>query len=446
MRYLLLFLAAYPDLAQAKNFALVLGGAGRQADLGVHDFIMPSAAASLCLKSSGYDVRTLIGAQDPTSAPYDNEKIFPEDYQFLKDQKIATTPATETNIKDQLSQLVSDVKSERAKGGPVKVELVINTHGTSLCLAKPGESGYKPGNISGVKKECNHYIDVFDGQKVVQVNSSVFRSYVEEMQKSGATVNLNLNSCNAGAARKHFDDLPGTCTFYGSVDQTLATGCSKGIPGDVEGAWWNSNTFVNMFRSCGGKFDELLAPKFKGYFSENGCFTGLKKHIEEKKIDLSSVSSAYFSERKESTSFEASFLSCFEMELISGTSLAKSVQTKTEICGEAVDLTIGKLMGHLSDALLTEAWGNFSRSMEKYDQNLNEQYAILPQDSEFFVRDGLSQAEATRLAALEKQAETLAAKMIADERALFDRYTQLEPGKFAKCKQGACGTATIGGR
>jgi hypothetical protein len=207
----------------------------------------------------------------------------------------------------------------------------------------------------------------------------------------------------------------------------------------VEGAWWNSNTYVNMFRSCGGRFDELLDPKYKGYFSGNGCFLGLKKHIEEKGIDLSSVASAYFSERRESTSFEASVLSCFDAGFVSEAGMASALQGKTSVCAAREDMEIEKLMGHLSDALLAEAWGAFDRAMGAYNENLSDQHAILPESSEDFVRDHLSRGEAEKLARLEAEGEKRAASMIAAERALFQRYYELEPAAFAGCRQGACG-------
>lgn len=455
------------ESASAKDFAFILTGYGHQAALRSHELMMPSAAAAICLGERGYDVRSLVGPNDPHGGPSaDNARVFAEDYEFLKEQKVPYTAATVSNIKSQLSGLVADVKKARAKGEIANVEIVVNAHGHTNCAPLEGGTSGQTGTIAqkgpglqggglgggsggglppstGVLpvfpvRDCRHTIEIFDGDKPHIMETRDLLAYVEEMQKAGAHVNLNLNSCNAGASKDEFDRLEGVCTFYGTAENSFATGCHKGVPEDIQEGWWNSNTYVNMFRSCNQQFDALKAPRFKGYFGDNACFQGLDRHLKEKKIDLSSISSAYFDERKESSSFEASLLSCFEMKHLDQSDIGRVIYQNQIMCRPSVDENLKALIAKLEpakQALIQGAWGEYDRAVERYNANITAQQDILPVD---LPADSLGAGDARRLAALQQEVKKLSADVIAKERVLFQRYYELDPDKFRACREGAC--------
>lgn len=461
------------ERAWSRDFALVLAGFGRLGETKTHDFAMPSAAASLCLRQAGYEVRHLAGPQNPDDPQaMDGSKVFPEDYAFLREQKLGHTPATLANIDAQMRGLVADVKKARAAGEDVNVEIVVNAHGRTWCAkdlsgfgktsGKPGggsagggsPGGFDPGGPPGTlppgpgglppgwgqaeKRECRHVIEVFDGQKVVLMESRQLKAAVAEMEKAGAHVNLNLNSCNAGASKDDFDGLKGVCTFYGTAEESFATGCHKKMAEDIKDGWWNSNTYVNMFRACGGRFADLKKPEFKGYFSQDACFQGLEAHLERNKIDLTSVASAYFGERRQSTSFEASLLSCFDLKHLNESDIGTAIYQRKEMCRPSADENLKKLLEGIEparQALVREAFNVYDRAIESYNASIQKQYEILPIDGS---ADSLSADDARRLAEIQKETKRLSDELIAKERVLFDRIREAVPEKFKGCEQGPC--------
>lgn len=477
----LMVAGAAPEVAWARNFALVLTGFGRMGDTKTHDLMMPSSAAALCLRQAGYDVRQLVGPQNPDDPKVlDGAKVFPEDYAFLREQKMPFTPATLENIKAQMAAMVKDVKKARASGEEVNVEIVVNAHGRTWCasdlsgfgktsgpggalatgegsfgggepagppsLRPPGGLAFPPGFRPGEQRECRHVVEVFDGQKVVLMESRQLKDAIAEMEKAGAHVNLNLNSCNAGASKDDFDSLGGVCTFYGTAEESFATGCHKKIPEDLQDGWWNSNTYVNMFRSCGGRFEDLKKPQFKGYFSEDGCFQGLDAHLKKTGIDLSSVASTYFGERKESTSFEASLLSCFDLKHLAESDIGTVIHQRQEMCRPSADENLKKLVEGIDptrQALVREAFNSYDWAVELYNVSIGQQYEILPIDGD---ADQLSAEDARRLAALQRETKRLSDDLIAKERVLFERIRQAVPEKFTGCEKGPCSRPLGGAR
>lgn len=454
----LLIVTAVAAPAAAKDFAFVLAGEARATATKHHELIAATMASSLCLRDAGYDVRTLVGAADPADPQLvnDGKNVFVDDYKFL-DKHVPYTPSTVQNIDKRMKDLVRDVKAERAKGEPVRVEIIVNAHGRSNCLPDregPEEGGYLPQAGSPpsslrppstgrppmlrppTTQDCRHQIQVFDGQKSIWMDSRELKSHIAEMEAAGARVTLNLNSCNAGASKKDFDALGGTCTYYGTIEESFATACNKNVEEDVRDGWWNSNTSVNMYRACAGRFDDLMDKKYGGYFADDACFRGLKKHIEDKKIDLSSVANAYFSERRESTSFEASGLSCFNEDFINKSAIGGAIYQKQEICREDEQVKMKTFVGTLNDAMIDQAWKDYDGTIDAYNAAVRAQHDLKPIDVPL---EALSESEARKLAELQTEAKRLGDKLIRAERALVDRVYRLQPERFQQCHQGPCG-------
>lgn len=280
----------------AENYALVIGGSSKKVESKQQEFARVIAATTMGLREKGYQVTTLFG-----SGRNDDEKQkYQTDYQkiaSLQSNNMAGMPtsATATNIDNSFEALIT-----KAKPGD-KVEIFLSAHGSDTCEELGPHIRIDTGS------QCKHTFTIFDQNgKEIQYPSDKMIKYLKRLEDKGALPSIILNSCHSGRAKSQLKNsgLVNTCAYFQTAGNELGYGCFEDDP-----------DFANDFTSTG----EYLAMRYyvgslqtlekDPYFSKSACFQKTVRHYRDENMNLSSVSSAYWSSRKTDSTFQSPTIS-----------------------------------------------------------------------------------------------------------------------------------------
>ncbi|MFN7454629.1 MAG: hypothetical protein ACK5RO_08210 [Pseudobdellovibrionaceae bacterium] len=290
------FLAFSSGTVLANNYALVIGGSSKKVESKHHEFARVTAAATIGLEAKGYKVTTLFGSgrEDQEKEKYsdDFKKLDP----LQANNAVGTSrAATSSNIDSVFEALI-----EKTKSGD-KIEILLIAHGSDTCQ----ELG--PHIRSDAGSQCQHTFTVFDsaGREIQYPSEKVLR-YVKKLEDKGALPSIVLGSCHSGRAKAQFKNLglTNTCAYFQTAGNELGYGCFDDDP-DFATDFTSTGEYVAM------RYYQASLPTLEKdpYFSQSACFQKTAKHYRDKKLNLSSISSAYWTSRTQDLTFQSPALS-----------------------------------------------------------------------------------------------------------------------------------------
>lgn len=275
----------------ALQYALVIGGASKGAESSQHEFARVTAASTIGLNISGFDVTTLFGSglNGQESTKYN------KDYEKMKSIPGQRGSASDFAIDAAFESLIGKVHNGDS------VEILISAHGADSCA----DLGTLIKNDVG--SSCQHSFSVFDknGQEI-QYPSEKILQFVKRLENKGAKPNVVFSSCHSGRAKDAFkkSELKNSCVFFQSSGNELGYGCFEDDP-DFSNDFTSSSEYLSMRYYK----DALPTLEKDPYFFQSKCFQKTVKHFKEQKMDLTSISSAFWSSRKSDKTFQSSAIS-----------------------------------------------------------------------------------------------------------------------------------------
>ena len=393
-----------------KKYALVIGGASQLAEPEHHEFARLTAAITKGLNDHGYEVTTLFGgSRAGTSNAKEEQDRYSEDYKFIDGLKHSQKNPTANADSDGIAEYFKDLLS-RVKSGD-QVEIHIAAHGSDSC----GSTGQFIQNDLG--SSCKHTFTIFDSDgKPTEFSSEDLLKYVKKLEDKGALPTVIFNSCHSGRAKQAFKDLglKNTCAYFQTAGNELGYGCFENDP-DFAKDYTSTGEYVAL-RYYG---DSLSRLQKDPYFSKSVCFQKVAKHFEDHKVDLSSVSSSYWTSRVEDATFQSPSMSTqlgfpyfttglFQPQIVKSQSLScdQLGVTNMELIKQ-----LSNLGGQISAAITspyTQALGEYNASVEALRLEIEKKSPETPERLE-------------QIAALQKTIKDRAADFMLQERKLIDQ-------------------------
>jgi hypothetical protein len=277
--------------AWASKYAVVIGGASKNMESSQQEFARVTLASTIGLSNKGYGVTTLFGSSDNKT---EREK-YSSDYDKFQSLSVEKNSATVSVIDNTFEKLISKIQPGDS------VEILISAHGTDSC----GELGEIIKNDIG--SGCQHTFSVFDKNgNQTQFSSEKILQYVSRLEAKGADANLVFSSCHSGRAKESVKKLgiKNSCVFFQSAGNELGFGCFEDDP-DFSNDFTSSSEYLAL-RYYADSIDQLEKDP---YFSKSTCFQKTIKFFKDKKMDLSTMSSAFWSSRKTDQTFQSPALS-----------------------------------------------------------------------------------------------------------------------------------------
>jgi|GEM_PF-6246403 len=288
---LILCFSFFANQTLAAKYALVVGGASKNIESSQHEFARVSVASTIGLVNKGYDVTTFFGTVENSQ----EQQKYKPDYTKIASLSNTKKTATVANIDTAFDNIIN-----KAQAGD-SVEVLISAHGADSC----GELGKIIKNDIG--SGCQHTFTVFDKNGIeTQYPSEKILYYVKRLEEKGAQANVIFSSCHSGRAKDAFKklDLKNSCAFFQSAGNELGYGCFEDDP-DFAKDFTSSSEYLAL-----RYYKDSLAQLEKDpYFSKSACFQKTTKYFRDNNMDLSSMSSAFWSSRRSDQTFQSPALS-----------------------------------------------------------------------------------------------------------------------------------------
>jgi hypothetical protein len=419
-----------------EKYALVIGGASKQAEPEYQEFGRNTAAVTEGLTAKGYQVLTLFGgpAVQGSAAAIEKNK-YPVDYSKIDSLQQAQAGAaspndarhtTEAGIDAALANMVAKVKSGD------RVEIYVTAHGADSC----GDLGVLIRNDLG--SGCQHTFTVFDSQgKEIQYPTEKIIAALKKLEAKGALPTLVLDSCHSGRAMNAFktQGLTKTCAYFETAGNETGYGCFENDPPFVKD-YTSTGEYISM-----RYYQSILSHlKQDPYFSSDhsACFGKTLKHFQDKNMNLSTIESAYWSSRSFDATFESpSISSLIGMSYFSTGEFSPFLPESKPLSCTQVNLELDSIVRQLPEvqsvansiqmSVYRQAIGDYNAAVEKLAAALSALKAM-PNPSQ----------EATKNAAdLQAQVRVKASTVIEGERALVQAYYQ-QGANSDKLKNPSC--------
>lgn len=360
MRSLILVVALFALEAEAKKFALVVGGAGnanmsaatvapKPEDIRPHEFGKSTARSAYGLARQGYEVITLF---DNATTPQDNMPAGLKALQNANDVATLKQMGAQSATKESILNALRRIRDEAKPGD--EFEFNLNAHGFRSC---PGDEVGRNGVSTKVedrqnsKAGCQHMINLSDANgRITQVPTAEFAEVIREIDEKGIKTNLNLSSCHSGAAQDIFAGLKNTCVAYGSSANNYSFMC---MPGDKKGDVSYTSTLDNVIASQWIAYAKEM--KKLPYFKDDTCLDKLAKHARKNGIEGKTRYDLFMKARLYDLNGEGPSLSShqnleyFKSGLFSTIGDFYARGKMVEICAESVDARISEFQ-ELADA------------------------------------------------------------------------------------------------
>lgn len=398
---LLIFTAliALSSEARADKYAVIIGGSSKNAESSQQEFARVTAASTMGLLDQGYQVNSLFGSGGDSP----EKQKYSRDYEKIASLQSKKNSATESSIDDTFENLIT-----KAKPGD-RVEILIAAHGADTC----GELGQLSRN--DLNSGCEHTFTVFDKDgKEVQYPSRKILEYVKRLEDKGALPSLILDSCHSGRAKDAFQKLglKNTCAFFQSAGNELGYGCFEDDP-DFSKDYTSSGEYLAM-RYYKGSLAEFAKDP---YFSQSKCFQKTSKYLSDKKIDLSSISSAYWTSRAADQTFQSPAISS-QMDITYFTKglLQPQIAKQQNLSCEQLNMATASLVKQLSSIgvqISDVATAPYYQSLSEYNQVVS--------DLKRMIEKGYDTSEQmTAIAKLQAKVREKAENFVKQERLLID--------------------------
>jgi hypothetical protein len=412
---------ARTDDAQTK-YALVIGGASKQAEPEYQEFARNTAAVTEGLTAKGYRVATLFGGPvvQGSEALVERSRYF-VDYSKIGALQIAQKPqifASDPNVTAGSIDAALAALVAKAKPGD-QIQIYVTAHGEDSC----GELGTLIRNDLG--SGCHHTFTVFNAEgHEVQYPSDKIIDALSKLEAKGALPTLVLDSCHSGRAMNEFKakNLAKTCAYFETAGNETGYGCFENDPAFAKD-YTSTGEYISM-RYYAGILDRLQKDP---YFSNNhgSCFGKTIKHFQEKKMDLSTIESAYWSSRLYDASFESpSISSLISLSYFTKGEFSPYLPESKPLSCTQVNLELDSFVRELSDVktlTVSIQKSAYDQSIEDYNSELEKLSAAL--DAIKTVKSP-SQDAVKNVAGLQAQVETKANLVVERERALIQTYYQ----------------------
>jgi len=390
----------------AENYALVIGGSSKKVESKQQEFARVTAAASIGLKAKGYNVTTLFGSgrddQEKEKYPGDFEKISSlQNGNAIGASKVATAQ----NIDAVFEALIANVKSGD------HVEVLVSAHGSDTCEAL----GSHLRNDTG--SQCKHTFTVFDSDgRETQYPSEKILGYLKKLEDKGALPSVVFQSCHSGRAKAQFKSLglTNTCAYFQTAGNELGYGCFEDDP-DFANDYTSTGEYVAM------RYYETSLPALEkdSYFSQSACFRKTAKHARDQKMNLASIASAYWSSRRQDSTFQSPALSTLLGFPYFTTGLFQPQITKEQnlscenlaMSNDSLIKQLASLGQQVSDAVTAP----YDRALVEYND------AVKSLKNEIEGKRPETPERLLRISALQRQVKNKAASFMLQERQLIDR-------------------------
>lgn len=350
------------EKALAENYALVIGGSSKKAESKQHEFARITAAASIGLEAKGYKVMTLFGSglDDKEKEKYltDFQKI-----ELIQKKNALSTPntATASNIDAAFEALLEKVQSGE------RIEVLLIAHGSDSC----DELGPFISNDLGF--QCQHTFTVFNSKgKEIQYPSEKILRYLKRLEDKGALPTIVFSSCHSGRAKAQFKrlGLTNTCAYFQNAGNELGNSCFEDDP-DFAKDYTSSGEYISM------RYYQTSLPMLEKdpYFSQSSCFQKTTKHYREMKMNLSSISSTYWSSRKEDLTFQSPAISSLmKFPYFTKGQIQPQISHEKTLSCEQLEMSNKSLFKQLSDLgkqISDVATIPYYQSIEEYNFTVN---------------------------------------------------------------------------
>lgn len=351
VKALYIFVFFFGSPTWASKYAVVIAGASKNVESSQQEFARVTAASSIGLANKGYEVTTLFGSEGRSQ----EQQKYLSDYEKIGSLSGTKGSATVSTIDSTFESIASKIKAGDS------VEILISAHGSDTC----GELGKIVKNDVG--SGCQHTFTVFDKNgNEAQYPSEKILQYVKRLEDKGAQPNIIFSSCHSGRAKDDFKKLglKNSCAFFQTAGNELGYGCFEDDP-DFSKDFTSSSEYLAMRYYQ----DSLPLLEKDPYFSKSQCFQKTTKYFNDHKMDLSSISSAFWSSRKSDQTFQSPAISSvLDFDYFTNGNLQPQIKKDQGLSCEQVQMTNAKLIKQLS-ALGIQLQAAVTSS---YDQSLGE--------------------------------------------------------------------------
>lgn len=424
--------------AEAKNYALVLGGVSLGRESRDHEFLRPTVCATMGLRSKQYDVTTLFGALGKTQvdrlaknrkqsqgrmndvAPFVNEtEKYKKNYEYLKNRLGVQSPATDKALEKYFNTLVG-----RVRPGD-KIEIAIFAHGYSKCTGSTSATGIKlmfagepPDDMS---KDCAHEFSILNEEgEEIRYPTEQLVGYIRQLEEKGALPNLILSSCHSGRVKRFVKPLKNTCTF------TLSAGDSGGYAcfedDRPESRDYTSTAEMIVLRYCADQLGTLAGePAFK----DSQCLKKVRDHYvsHRSQIDLSNIQSTYWTSRRfDQALHEPALSTLLSFSYFNRGHYGSTFEhSSTKLRGEETLLSIDSLAEMFkARPEVIAARRLLAESLNAYNASIEAQGTVVGASAR-----ATDEATIGRIGALQETTRRLAQQVVERERALIEQLRQL---------------------
>ncbi|HVK60756.1 MAG TPA: hypothetical protein VM432_04360, partial [Bdellovibrionales bacterium] len=280
---------ALPVLAQAKNFALVIGG---KANPGTkHDVGRSLGPVAYGLSRLGYETTLLFGDGGPPPKGFGTEsQRLNQDYAAINQLHAIDAPATKKTIVSAFDRLVQ----QTAAGD--NVEIVVHAHG--LCA--PGGNG-----------QCRGQFVIFDdkGQRYDMYNDELI-AQVARLDAKGVQVNMVFAACKSGAIVPDVEKLKNACVFLSASEANQGYFCVD--PSTYGGRLPDGATVkVASFDLLAFRYFKREMPRIRKipYYRDDVCLSQTRIKAVGSNIDFTNLSTTFWGARASDQSDGSPFLS-----------------------------------------------------------------------------------------------------------------------------------------
>ncbi len=392
----LLFIYFFACPAQASQFALVIGGATKNMESTQQEFARTTLASAIGLNMKGYNVTTLFGSAKNS----EEQQKYAGDY-----KKFETVPGTKDNATNSAIDKAFEDLIAKAHSGD-SVEILVAAHGNDTC----GELG---GLIKNdLSSGCKHTFTVFDKDGYeAQYASDKILQYVKRLEEKGAQTNIVFSSCHSGRAKDEFKklNLKNSCAFFQTAGNELGYGCFEDDPDFSKDFTSSSEYFALMYYK-----DALPQLKKDPYFSKSKCFQKTTQYFKNQKMDLTSMSSTFWSARKSDQTFQSPALSSLlNFNYFSKGTLQPQINKAQALSCEQLKMantTLTKQLLNLGAQISDAVTNSYDQSLVEYNQAVLELQSSIEKPE-----------SALQISNKQAKVDDLAATVVHQERILIDQ-------------------------
>ena len=409
--YSLIFLFSLSQNADAKKFAVIIGGPSNQNEPNRHEFARNTIAATIGLNNRGYETQTLFG---PHQSKHPEKEKYKTDFKKVSELN-STAPLTSNSI----NQYFEDLKSKIKEGD--KVEILVTAHGQDSCgeIGKHIRADFNTG--------CNHTFTIYDneGNQVVFPTEKLFE-HIKDLEDKGALPNIIISSCNSGRAKPMLEKygLKKTCAFFQTAGNAVGYGCFESDP-HFSKDYTSSYEYMTL-----RYYIEILDTLKKDpYFKNSECFKKVLAHAKKNNLDTSSIDSTYWSSRNVDSSFQEPVISfLLDVPYFRGESLSFVLRENQTLQCHQIENKFKSLLSQINDSLdetlkilLNDKLKRFYFALEAYNASLSEQ------------RDAIDSQKQEKIDESQGKTRQAAQVLQSAERELVTEFGKIHKTKNSNC-------------